>query len=144
MTRYPTSLLIATACGVALAADEAPPPRAVDVAAIVRQLGSEDYAERERATARLSTLNVDEVPTELLVALKSDDPEVRDRAAKAVRALREYIAGATARVAVARLPRHERFAARGQVDLYVAAAATVDLKADDERLWHLPSSWGRS
>ena len=129
-------LLTAAAIVAAPQLEQAPPPReVVDVAALVKQLGSEDFAERERATARLSTLNVDEVPPELLAALKSDNPEIRQRAAKAVRALREYIAGATARAAIARLPRHERFAARGQVDLYAAAAATVDLTADDERLW---------
>ena len=102
MTRYPTSLLIATACGVALAADEAPPPRAVDVAAIVRQLGSVDFAEREAATRRLSTLSVDDVPPELLAALKSDNPEVRDRAARAARALKEHIAAERERAAAAR------------------------------------------
>ncbi len=106
-----------------------PPPRAVDVAGIVKQLDSEDFAEREAASRRLATLNVDEVPPELLAALKSDSPEVRTRAAKAVQALREHIA-------LMRLPRGDRFARRGQIDLYVASTAAVSpFKVDDDRLW---------
>jgi len=135
MARLTTGLLIAVVCGAALAADEAPPPRAVDVAAIVRQLGSEDYAEREAATRRLSTLSVDDVPPELLAALKSDNPEVRDRAARAARALKEHIAAERERAAAARLPRGERFARLGRIDLYVASTAATDYKANDLRLW---------
>ena len=137
MTRYPTGLLIAVVCGAALAADEAPPPReAVDVAAIVRQLGSEDFAEREAATKRLSTLSVDVVPPELLAALKSDNPEIRQRAAKAVKALRGHIA-------LLPLPRAERFARRGQIDLFVASTAG-DYKADDPRVWEPAMELGRA
>jgi hypothetical protein len=118
------------------AADVAPPPRPVDVAAIVRQLGSEDFAEREAASRRLATLNVDEVPPELLAAFTSPDPEVRDRAGKAVTALREHIARAPERAALAQLPRGERFAKLGRIDLYVASTATpTDRKPEDPRLW---------
>lgn len=115
---------------------QAPAPRPVDVAALVRMLGSEDFGEREAAVKRLSTLSVAEVPVELLAALKSDNPEIRDRAAKAVKALREHIALAPERAAIARMPRAERFARRGQIDLYVASTAAGDANAkDDDRLW---------
>ena len=136
MARLTTGLLIAVVCGAALAADEAPPPRAVDVAAIVRQLGSEDFAEREAATRRLSTLNVDDVPPELLAALKSPNPEIRDRAGKAMITLRAHIA-------LMRLPRGERFARRGQIDLYVASTAVSKWKVDDARLWEPALDVGR-
>ena len=82
---------IAAGCAVALASD-IPPPRPLDVAALVRQLGSDDFAEREAAERRLSTLKVDEVPPELLAALKSPNLEVRERAARAVKTLRGRIA----------------------------------------------------
>jgi hypothetical protein len=108
----------------------APPPRPVQtVGELVKQLGSEDFAAREEATTRLSTLDVGEVPPELLAALKSDSPEVRERASKAVKALRE-------RIALMRLPRRERFAQRGQIDLYVANSAAWEEKADDMRIWN--------
>jgi hypothetical protein len=136
MNRLTIAVVVAAGCCVALASDDIPPPRLVDVAALVRQLGSEDFAERERATNRLSTLRVDEVPPELLAALKSDSPEVRDRAAKAIKALREHIA-------LARLPRGERFARRGQIDLYIASTAASNYKADDARLWEPTLEVGR-
>ncbi len=126
-----TVFVVAGAIGVVavVGGSDIPPPRAVDVATIVKQLGSEDFAEREAASRRLATLNVDEVPPELLAALKSESPEVRTRAAKAVRALREHIA-------LMRLPRGDRFAKRGQIDLYIASTAAVSrYKADDDRLW---------
>jgi hypothetical protein len=123
-------LLVAAGCGVALA-DNAPPPRLkVDVVALVRQLGSEDFSEREEASRQLAALAVDEPPAELLAALKSSNPEVCDRAAKAVKAIR-------AAAALRPLPRNERFATRGHVDLYVASveALALDLKDEDDRLW---------
>ncbi len=127
MNQLLACMLFAT-CWCAAIGSDIPPPRPVNVAAIVRQLGSDEFAEREAATRRLSTLSVDEVPLELLAALKSESPEVRERAAKAIKALREHIV-------LARLPRAERFAKRGQIDLYVASTAATKLKADDDRLW---------
>jgi hypothetical protein len=118
------------------ASNDLPPPRPVDVAALVRQLGSDDFAERERATNRLSKLSVNEVPTELLAAMKSDNPEVRVRAAKAIKALRE-------RIALMRLPREERFARRGQIDMYVASTSVCNYKEDDPRLWEPALGIGR-
>ncbi len=91
-------------------------------------LVADDFQAREEATRRLSTLSVDEVPLELLGAQKSENPEIRERAVKAVKALREHIA-------LARLPRAERFAKRGQIDLYVASTAASQFKAEDDRLW---------
>jgi hypothetical protein len=122
--------VLVVGCCVALASDIPPPRPKVDVAALVRQLGSEDFNEREEASRQLAALPVDEPPAELLAALKSSNPEVRDRAAKAAKAIREAAARR-------RLPRDERFATRGQVDLYVASTAALDqaLKDTDERLW---------
>jgi hypothetical protein len=130
-----TGLLVAAACCAALGSDIPSPREVADVPALVRQLGSEDFAEREEATKRLSTLDVDEVPPELLAALRSPNPEVRDRAAKAVRALREHIMLNQERAAVAHLPRGERFAKLGRIDLFVASTAVSNYKADDDRLW---------
>jgi hypothetical protein len=117
-------------------AEPAPPPRPVDVAALVKELGSEDFAEREAAGRRLSRLSVDEVPPELLAALESESPEVRNRASEAVNALRTA-------VALTRLPRGRRFAEQGRIDLFVAATAVWDLKAEDRRLWEPPLDLGR-
>lgn len=129
--------LVAVASVIAVASgSDTPAPRPADVAALVRQLGSEDFAKREEATARLSALDVREVPPELLAALKSPDPEVRRRAARAIKALRD-------RIALAALPRGERFAKRGQIDLYVASTAATDYKADDPRLWEPALAIGR-
>src|SRR5262245_44641039 len=127
MKRSITCLALIVGCYVALASDT-PPREVVDVAALVRQLGSEDFQEREAATEKLSGLVVEEPPKALLEALRSPDPEVRNRAAQAVKAIRD-------RAALRRLPRDERFLSRGQVDLYVAATATLRWKADDNRLW---------
>ena len=89
----------------ALAPDDIPPPRPVDLAALVRQLGSEDFAEREEASRRLATLSVDVPPPELLEALKSSNPEIRDRAARALAGLKQHIVRERERVVLSRLPR---------------------------------------
>jgi hypothetical protein len=144
MNRLTTCLLVAAGLGAALASDIPPPREVVDVAALVKQLGSENFAEREAATRRLSTLDVGEVPPELLAALESESPEIRERAAKAVKALRAHIASAPERNAIARLPRGERFARRGQIDLYVASTAASDYKPDDPCLWEPALQVGRA
>ena len=130
MNRITMCVLAVTGCAVALASDIPPPREVVDVAALVRQLGNDDFAEREAAERRLSTLKVDEVPPELLAALKSPNLEVRERSERAIKALR-------GRIALGKLPHGERFAKRGQIDLYVASTAAGDpkAKADDPRLW---------
>ncbi|MCI0702421.1 MAG: PDZ domain-containing protein [Planctomycetia bacterium] len=127
MKRLTTYLLVLLGSFAAFASD-IPPPRPVDVAALVRQLGSEDFKEREEASRRLTALPVNEPPAELLAALKSPNPEVRDRAAKVVQTIRT-------RSIANRLSRGVGFAKRGEVDLFVAATATWDLKAEDTRLW---------
>jgi hypothetical protein len=134
MNRLVACLIISSCVGVALASD-IPPPRPVDVAAIVRQLGSDDFAEREAASRRLSTLSVDQPPPELLAALNSANPETRDRARRVLAELKTHIARERERAALALLPREERFAKRGQVDLYVASTAAIKWKAQDDRLW---------
>lgn len=127
---------VLASCGwcVALASD-IPPPRPVDIAALVRQLGSEDFAERETASRRLATLSVDSPPAELIDALTAQNPEVRDRARRAIKALEVHIVRERERAVLSRLTREERFAKRGQVDLYVASTAATKLKTNDDRLW---------
>ena len=90
MRPLPACLLLAPAYCAALASD-IPPPRPVDVAAIVRRLGSEDFSQREEASRHLSTLSVDAPPPELLAARNSPNPEIRDRARRAVKALELHI-----------------------------------------------------
>src|SRR5262249_19817606 len=46
-------------------------------------------------------------------------------------------------VGAARLPRGQRFAEQGKVDLFVAATAVWDLRPDDRRLWEPPLDLGR-
>jgi hypothetical protein len=95
---------------------------------LIRRLGSADFREREAATGRLSTLPVDVPPPELLEATRSEDPEVRRRAAEAVKALR-------ARAETRALGRERVFARRGAIDLFVASTRTWDIPADDDRPW---------
>jgi hypothetical protein len=128
-------ILLLASCWCSAVASDIPPPRPVDVAVLVRQLGSEDFAEREEASRRLGSLSVDDPPKELIDALKSANPEIRDRARRAVVDLKKHIARERERAATARLPREERFAKRGQVDLYVAATVASKLKTEDDRLW---------
>lgn len=135
MSRVFVGLWVAVGCWAVMATD-APAPRPVDVAPLVRQLGSDDFQERETATNRLAALPLDAPPVELLDALKSSDPEVRDRAAKAVQAIRT-------RFVVKQLPRGEKFATRGEIDLFVAATAVWELRADDARLWEPALAVGR-
>ncbi|MFO0798187.1 MAG: PDZ domain-containing protein [Gemmataceae bacterium] len=111
---------------------EAPPPRELPVAEWVRQLGNPDVSVRDRAAARLSALTAGP-PSELLAAMRSDDPDVRARATRAVAAVRTTVA----------LARGRRFAEQGRVDLFVAATATWDLPADDPQLWELAHALGR-
>ena len=67
----------------------APAPRAVDdpTAKLVKQLGSADFAAREAAHAALRKLGPKAEPA-LKAGLKSDDPEVRARAAKLLTEIR--------------------------------------------------------
>ena len=74
MRLLPACLLLSICCSAALASD-IPPPRPVDVAAIIRQLGSDDFAAREEASRHLSTLSVDATPLELIEAQRSSNPE---------------------------------------------------------------------
>ena len=74
-------LLIGLAVGIAVGGS-APAPLTVppSPAELVAQLGSEDFAEREAAVAALGKAGNDAIPA-LREALKSDNPEVRQRAA---------------------------------------------------------------
>lgn len=131
----PRTLLAAGLAAVALALPVAgqlpvaPPPRPAEpVADLIRDLGSPDFAARERASARLAGLDLAEPPPALLAAAAAPDPEVRRRAAAAAAAIR-------ARAAVRGLTPAERFARAGAVDRFVAGSAAWAGPADDPRLW---------
>lgn len=138
MSRSVPGIGLALLATIAVARGEspqAPPPRAIPIAELVRQLGSEDFAEREAAAKRLGSLALDP-PSELLAAAKSDIPEVRQRAIQATQAMR-------ANLAATRLPRGQRFAEVGRVDLFVAATAEWNLQPEDPRLWEPAVDLGR-
>lgn len=86
-----TRMLLATAAafalagGLAFADDQDVKARAEE---LVRQLGSDDVAERERATEELSKLGTEAIPV-LEEAAKSTDAEVQWRAEKALAKIRE-------------------------------------------------------
>jgi hypothetical protein len=83
MRLLPLGVLLA--CAMALgAADEKPAAKLDPVAVrkLVEQLGSNDFATRQKATQELSKL--DEAPEALREAIKSNDPEVRRLAQTAV------------------------------------------------------------
>jgi hypothetical protein len=129
------AFLAAVASGAARPQEPAPPPRVIPLAELVKQLGSDDYHEREAASKRLSALALDP-PPELLAAAQSENPELRERASKATLAMRWNV-GAT------RLPRGQKFVEEGRVDLFVAATVVWDLKPDDRRLWEPAFDLGR-
>jgi hypothetical protein len=78
------ALVLLPLFGALALAQDAPKP---DVAALVKQLGDDDYAVREAATKKLVELGESAVPA-LEKALKSEDLEVRLRAGRALRAIR--------------------------------------------------------
>ncbi len=125
--------------GVLGAADggpaQAPPPRRIPIEALVKQLASADVTQREEAEKRLIAIALDP-PPELLAAATSDDPNQRERASKVAQAMRWN-------VVATRLPRGQRFAEQGRVDLFVAATAVWSLKPDDDRLWEPAQDLGR-
>ena len=86
------------------------------------------FIKREDAVRKLAALRVNEPPPQLLAALQSQNPEVRKRAAEAIKGLRE-------RIALSRFRAERRFAKRGQIELFIASTATCPWKADDDRLW---------
>jgi len=87
MRFFPLGVLLACAAAFGSAADEKPVAKLdpVAVSQLVAQLGSDDAATREKATAELSKL--EEAPDALREATKSEDPEVRRGAQAAVEAI---------------------------------------------------------
>lgn len=150
MLRYTTAALVVCAATVG-AAEVAPPPRPVDVPALVQQLGSPDLAVRDAAEARLSRLpavppellaatrlyRLNLAPPELRPAVRAADLSVRARANAAAAAIR-------ARVEPRDPTRSERFARRGRVDLYVAATAADRWDDDSPRAWEPPLALGKA
>jgi hypothetical protein len=130
MSRVLIVTLAVTACCAATRAAPVPKPDAV---VLVRQLASADRKERDAAERQLAALR-GEPPAELLAALKSTDPDVRRRANRALTAIRTP--------ALLRLPRDQRFAARGRVDLYVASTAALDYPDEDDRHWVPATEFG--
>src|SRR4051794_17343478 len=120
------ALLAAICFGAPSAADGpqvAPPPRETLTAQeLVKRLSSDEFQEREEATRRLAALDVASLPPELLAAMKSADPDLRERASKAVEAIRWRVAGRQLECA-------RKLADRGAIDLFVASSAAWDVKA---------------
>ncbi len=114
---------------------QAPPPRRIPVEELVKQLASADTAKREAAEKRLGAIALDP-PPELLAATKADDADLRERASKIAQAM-------SWNVVATKLPRGQRFAEQGRVDLFVAATAAWNLKPDDDRLWEPAVDLGR-
>src|SRR4051812_27529020 len=81
-------LLSCLALAPAALAPAAPParPSGPEVVRLIEQLGDDDFGMREAATARLKRAGEPALPA-LHKALKSDDLEVRHRAAKVVAAV---------------------------------------------------------
>jgi PDZ domain len=134
-SKYSGLVLLVAIVAPAAEPQQAPLPRVIPIAELVQLLGSDDFQVREAASKRLSAMTLDPPPV-LLAAMKSDNPEVRDRAAKAAQAMRWNMAAT-------KLPRGERFAEQGRVDMFVAATAEWDFKADDSRLWEPAVNLGR-
>jgi hypothetical protein len=135
MLRLLVGLVSILSAAVALGGEPAPPPRAILMTELVKQLGHQDFEQRAAASRRLGDMTLDP-PPEVLAAAKSGDPEVRRRASEVAEAMR-------GNVVAARLRRWERFAEQGRIDLYVAASVAWDLKPDDDRLWQPAWAFGR-
>src|SRR4051812_10314160 len=85
MPMRPLPLCVLLACVTALGAGDEKPAVKLDPVAVrklVEQLGSTDFATRERATQELSKL--EEAPEPLREATRSEDAEVRRRSQTAV------------------------------------------------------------
>lgn len=124
-------------CTVAVGGEPAaaPPPRAVPLAELVKQLGHRAFEKRESASRRLGAMTLDPPPA-LLAATKSDNAEVRRRASEVVEAMRQNVVSA-------RLRHAERFLEQGRVDLFVAATAVWNLNPEDNRLWEPAWAFGK-
>jgi hypothetical protein len=72
----------------ALVAAQQPAPTPADIGALIKQLGSDDYTEREAASKRLNAIGTPAL-AELREALRSENPEVVRRAHELVRKI-EY------------------------------------------------------
>lgn len=88
------ALLSAAAClglgaaaGLPRGAVQAPDPATVRLAALVRQLGDNDYGRREAAVRALTELGPQALPALIDAAAMAADPEVRQRADRLVRKL---------------------------------------------------------
>ena len=86
--RFSITLLVVVAVAMVLGADDPTSAKKTPEAVLklIRQLGSEEFDEREAASRELAQL--DELPEELLRAAESDDAEVARRATAAVRVVR--------------------------------------------------------
>jgi WD40 repeat protein len=79
-------------CLLVAGAGTAEPPPAAEVARLVRQLGSESFAEREEAGRRLDALGEGALPA-LRKALDADDAEIRRHAVELVRVIERRVCG---------------------------------------------------
>ena len=61
-------------------------PKAEDISALIKQLGNNDFAKREEASDKIAGKGPTVIP-QLKTALKSDDPEIVDRAKRLIKQL---------------------------------------------------------
>jgi hypothetical protein len=125
MRAFLAPALAGLAAGGLLLAQEPKPDRPPDVPALIRQLGSPNFADREAATTALGRTLAALGP--LAEAARGGDPEVARRAAGALAVLRK-------RAGADRLKRLPEYARARQVDRFVEAmAAWPDAVSFDDR-----------
>ncbi len=125
-------VLLPALCLTSLAADppSAPAPEraAQEIAALIRQLGDQNFEVRQAATERL--LERPDAAPALRKALKSDDPEVARRAAA-------ILEGQARRQGKQTLDRLAGFASRGEIDRSVELLVAHEHWADEEAAWRV-------
>src|SRR5947209_6261916 len=92
----PMLLLLLLICGIWVVPcptrARAAEPEAAEIRELIRQLGSDQFMERETAGKRLEAIGLPALPL-LRKAADSEDPEVRQRAAQLVEGMERRLAG---------------------------------------------------
>ncbi len=126
-----TALALSLPLGaVSMAAPPPAPAGKVQVAALIEQLRSDRFEEREKATRAL--LDLDAIPAELRAAVKSPDPEVRRRAARIVRSIDKR----HAQTALSEVPELARAGEVDQAIERVVRWAEEDPRGDSQKALH--------
>jgi hypothetical protein len=122
LARSAGSLLIALGCLSGISAEEAAPPTAEELQALVQQLDADDFGKRQEASQALGKLGPAAIPA-LEQALRSDSTEAATRSFELMeRQLKSshHAAQAAARAALERLATGEGVAARRAQQLLAA------------------------